>query len=150
MRGSSSSLRSIASCRSAGSSDSESDVVLDRPALGVLGVQRLVDRDAEAAQDPPLLEPARGDLLARAQQRLGVEVDRARVDLDVAGVGQAGADQRPYRVQALEDRRPVVGQLLVDGVELAALCGGAVQLLHERRRPSAAVLCAGHDVTARG
>ena len=31
------------------------DVVLDRPALGVLGVQRLVDRDAEAAQDRPLV-----------------------------------------------------------------------------------------------
>jgi hypothetical protein len=33
----------------------ERDVVLDRPALGVLGVQRLVDRDPEAAQDRPLV-----------------------------------------------------------------------------------------------
>ena len=55
MRGSSSSRRSIASCRSAGFVGlGQGDVVLDRPALGVLGVQRLVDRDAEAAQDRPL------------------------------------------------------------------------------------------------
>ena len=31
---------------------------------------------------------------------------------------------------------PVVGELLVDGVELAALRGGAVQLRHEHRRPT--------------
>jgi len=124
--------------------------VLDRPALGVLGVQRLVDADAEAAQDRPLFEAARGDLLARAQQRLGVEVDGAGVDLDVPGVRQAGADQRPHRVEALQDGGPVVRQLLVDGVELAALRGGSVQLLHEHRRPTAGGLCAGHAVTARG
>ena len=35
------------------------DVVLDRPALGVLGVQRLVQRDPEAAQDRPSLERGR-------------------------------------------------------------------------------------------
>ena len=114
----------------------ELDVVLDRPALGVLGVHRLVQRDAEAAQDRPPLQRAGGDLGARAEQRLGVEVDGARVDLDVPGIRQPGPDQRPHRVQALKDRRPVVGQVLVDGVEPAALRGGAVQLLHEHRRPS--------------
>ena len=105
--------------------------MLDRPALGVLGVHRLVQRDAEAAQDRPPLECAGGDLGARAEQRLGVEVDGAGVDLDVPGVRQPWSDQRPYRIQALEDRRPVVGEVLVDRVEPAALGGGAVQLLHE-------------------
>ena len=104
--------------------------------LVCLAWKRLVQRDAEAAQDRPPLEPAGGDLGSRAEQRLGVEVDRAGVDLDVPGVRQAGADQRPHRVQALQDRRPVVGEVLVDGVELAALRGGAVQLLHEHRRPA--------------
>ena len=103
------------------------------------------------AQDRPLLERAGGDRLARAEQRLGVEVDGAGVDLDVPGVRQPGADQRPHRVQALEDRRPVVGEVLVDGVEPAALRGGAVQLLHEQP-PAAAGCSAGgaHEVTARG
>ena len=110
---------------------------LDRPAFGVLGVERLVQRDAEAAQHRAPLEPAGGDLLAGSEQRVGVEVDGPGVDLDVPGVRQAGADQRPHRVQALEDRRPVVGQVLVDGVELASLRGRAVQLLHEHRRASA-------------
>ena len=59
------------------------------------------------------------------------------------GVGQPGADQRPHRVQALEDRRPVVGEVLVDGVEPAALRGGAVQLLREQPRSRAGVLVAG-------
>ena len=81
-----------------------------------------------------------GDRGARAEQRLGVEVDGAGVDLDVPGIGQPGADQRPHRVQPLQDRRPVVGQVLVDGVEPAALRGGAVQLLHEHRRPPDVVL----------
>ena len=54
------------------------------------------------------------------------------------GSERPGADQRPHRVQALEDPRPVVGELLVDGVELAALRGGPVQLLHEHRRPPVA------------
>ena len=40
----------------------QGDVVLDRPALGVLGVHRLVQRDAEAAQDRPPRECAGGDL----------------------------------------------------------------------------------------
>ena len=48
----------------------ELDVVLDRPALGVLGVHRLVQRDAEAAQDRPPLERAGGDRGARAEQRV--------------------------------------------------------------------------------
>ena len=87
MRGSSSSRRSIASCRSSGSSDSASvDVVLDRPAFGVLAVEGLVQRDAEAAQHRPPLEPAGEDLLAGAEQGVGVEVDGAGVDLDVPGV----------------------------------------------------------------
>ncbi len=90
------------------------EVVLDRPALGVLGVERLVQRDPEAAQDRPPLERAGGDRGARAEQRLGVEVDGARVDLDVPGIGQAGPDQRPHRVQALQHDRPVVGEVLVD------------------------------------
>jgi hypothetical protein len=42
----------------------EREVVLDGPALGVLGVQRLVQRDAEAAQDRARLECSGGDLLA--------------------------------------------------------------------------------------
>jgi hypothetical protein len=122
--------------------------VLDRPALGVLGVHRLVECHTEAAQDrPPRERPAR-DLAARAEQGLGVEVDGPGVDLDVPGIRQSGSDQRPHRVQALKDRRPVVGEVLVDRVEPAALGGGAVQLLHEHRRPA----CGGgaHDVTARG
>ena len=126
----------------------EREVVLDRPALGVLGVQRLVQRDAEAGQDRARLELAGGDLLARAEQLVGVEVDGARVDLDVAGVRQAGADQRPHRVQALQDRRPVIRQFLEDRVEFAALRARAVQLRDEQRRPGAG---GGHQpVTARG
>ena len=67
------------------------------------------------------------------------------------GVRQAGADQRPHRVQALQDLCPVVGEVLVDGVELAALRGGAVQLLHEHRRTVAGAGGGGaHEVTARG
>ena len=108
-----------------------------------------MQRDAEAAQHRAPLEPAGDDLLARSEQRLGVEVDLPGVDLDVPGVREAGADQRPHRVQALEDRRPVVGELLVDGVELAALGGGAMQLRYEQRRPAGAG-CAAHEVTARG
>ena len=126
------------------------DVVLDRPALGVLGVERLVQRDPERAQDRPLLERAGGDRLARAEQRVGVEVDGAGVDLDVPGVRQAGAEQRPHRVQALEDRGPVVGEVLVDGVEPAALRGGAVQLLREQPRPHTGSAGGAHEVTARG
>ena len=64
----------------------ELDVVLDRPAFGVLGVEGLVQRDTEAAQHRPPLEPAGDDLLARAEEGVGVEVDRAGVDLDVPGV----------------------------------------------------------------
>ena len=94
-----------------------------------------MQRDPEAAQDRPPLERPGGDRVPRPEQRLGVEVDGARVDLDVPGVGQAGADQRPHRVQPLKDQRPVVGEVLVDGVEPAALRGRAVQLLHEHRRP---------------
>ncbi len=48
----------------------EREVVLDRPALGVLGVHGLVQRDAEAAQDRPPLQLTRGDRRARAEQRL--------------------------------------------------------------------------------
>ncbi len=95
-----------------------------------------MQRDPEAAQDRPLLERARGDRGPRSEQRLGVEVDGAGVDLDVPGIGQAGPDQRPHRVQALKHHRPVVGEVLVDRVEPAALRGRAVQLLHEHRRPS--------------
>ena len=104
----------------------ESDVVFDRPALGVLGVERLVQRDPEAAQDRPRLERAGGDRLPRPQQCLRVEVDGPRVDLDVPRVREAGADQRPHRVQALQHLRPVVREILVDGVEPAALRGCAV------------------------
>ena len=71
MRGSSNSRRSTASCRSSGFSDSaERDVVLDRPAFGVLGVEGLVKRDPEAAQHRPALQPAGEDLLAGAEQRV--------------------------------------------------------------------------------
>ena len=105
------------------------DVSVDRPPFGVLAVEGLVERDAEAAEHRAALEPAGDDLLAGSEQRVGVEVDRPGVDLDVPGVRQARADQRPHRVQALEDRRPVIGQVLVDGVELPSLGGRAVQLL---------------------
>ena len=125
------------------------DVSVDRPPFGVLAVEGLVERDAEAAEHRAALEPAGDDLLAGSEQRVGVEVDRPGVDLDVPGVRQAGADQRPYRVQALEDRRPVIGQVLVDGVELPSLGGRAVQLLNEHRRASA-VPCGAHEVTALG
>ncbi len=64
----------------------ELDVVFDRPAFGVLGVEGLVQRDTEAAQHRPPLEPAAGDLLAGSEEGVGVEVDRAGVDLDVPGV----------------------------------------------------------------
>ena len=127
------------------------DVVLDRPALGVLGVERLVQRDPERPQDRPRLESPRGDRRARPEQRLRVEVDGPRVDLDVPGVRQPGADQRPHRIQALQHLRPVVGEVLVDGVKPAALRGGAVQLLNEQPRPRAAPFVGGaHEVTARG
>ena len=140
----------MASCRSTGSSDSrQRDVSVDRPPFGVLAVEGLVERDAEAAEHRAALEPAGDDLLAGSEQRVGVEVDRPGVDLDVPGVRQAGADQRPHRVQALEDRRPVIGQVLVDGVELPSLGGRAVQLLNEHRRASA-VPCGAHEVTALG
>jgi hypothetical protein len=116
----------------------------------VLGVHRLVRRDAEAPQDRPPRERPGGDLGARAEQRVGVQVDGAGVDLDVPGVRQAGADQRPHRVQALQDRRPVVRQVLVDRVEPAALRRGAVQLRHEHSRTAGARRCGSHEVTARG
>jgi hypothetical protein len=64
----------------------ELDVVFDRPAFGVLAVERLVERDPEAAQHRTPPEPARDDLLARAEEGVGVEVDRPGVDLDVPGV----------------------------------------------------------------
>jgi hypothetical protein len=104
----------------------ELDVVLDRPALGVLGVECLVQRDTEAAEDRALLELQCGDRVPRPEQRVRVEVDRARVDLDVARVRQAGADQSPYRVQALKRLRPVLGEVLEDRVEAATLRGRAV------------------------
>ena len=45
----------------------------------------------------------------------------------------------------------MVGEVLVDGVELAALRGGAVQLLHEHGRTVAGAGGGGaHEVTARG
>ena len=91
-----------------------------------------------------------GDRGARSEQRVGVQVDGAGVDLDVTGVGQAGADQRPHRIQALKDQRPVVGEVLVDRVEAAALRGRAVQLLHEHRRPTGGSGGGRHEVTARG
>ena len=64
----------------------------------------------------------------RAEQLVAVEVDGAAAQLDVPGLGEAGADQRPHREQPLEDQRPVVGQLAVDRVELAALRGRAGEL----------------------
>ena len=128
----------------------ERDVVFDCPALGVLGVERLVQRDPEAPQDRPPLERPGGDRLPRPEQRVGVQVHGPRVDLDVTGVGQAGSDQRPHRIQALKDQRPVIGQVLVDGVEPAALRGRAVQLLHEHRRPTGGSSAGSHAVTARG
>ena len=68
------------------------------------------------------------------------------MQLDVPGVGQAGPDQRPHRVQALQDPRPVIGEVLVERVEPAALRGGALQLRGEQPAPGAG----GHVVTARG
>jgi hypothetical protein len=73
------------------------------------------------------------------------------VDLDLAGVRQTRADQRPHRIQALKHQRPVIGQVLVDRVEPAALRGGPVQLLHEHRRAAPGGDRPGrHEVTARG
>jgi hypothetical protein len=124
--------------------------VLDRPALGVLGVQRLVKCDTEAAQDRALFEPARGDRGPRSEQRVRVQVDGPRVDLDVTGVRQARADQSPHRIQALEHLRPVVGEVLEDRVQPASLRGRPVQLLHEHRRPARGSGGGLHEVTARG
>ena len=106
--------------------------------------------DPEASEDRPLLEPPGGDRLAGTEQPLGVEVDGAGVDLDVTGVRQPGTDQRPYRVQTLQHHRPVIRQVLIDGIEATALRGGAVQLLYEDRRPSRRPADRGHEVTARG
>ena len=80
----------------------ELGVVLGDPALGVLGVEGLVQRDPEAAQHGTALELAALELLAWGEQLVCVEVDRARVDLDVPGVGEPGPDQRPHRVQPLQ------------------------------------------------
>ena len=121
--------------------------MFDGPAFGVLGVEGLVQCDAEAAQDSAAVERAALQLFARGEQLVGVEVDRARVDLDVARVRQPGSGERPYGVQALQDRGEPVGEVLVERVEPAALRGGAVQLLDEQRRPRGA---GGHAVTARG
>jgi hypothetical protein len=44
----------------------------------------------------------------------------------------------------------VVGEVLVDRVEAAALRGRAVQLLHEHRWPTGSPSGMGHEVTARG
>ena len=138
MRGSSSSRRSAPSWRSAGSSERAS-------ATSCSTAQRLVclawkvscSATPKRAQHVPArrASPA-SSCVARAEQLVGVEVDPARVELDVAGVREPGPDQRPHRVQALQDPRPVIGEVLVERVEPAALRGGAVQLLHERRRPA--------------
>jgi len=64
----------------------EVGVVFDRPAFGVLAVEGLVERHTEAAQHLTPPESARDDLPARAEERVGVEVDRSGVDLDVPGV----------------------------------------------------------------
>jgi len=94
----------------------------------VLGVEDLVDGDAVGAQDRALRERAGDDRVVRAEQLVAVEVDGAAAQLDVPGVGEAGPDQRPHREQSLEDQRPVVGQLTVDRVELAALRGCSREL----------------------
>ena len=105
----------------------------------MFGVEDLVDRDAVGAQDRAAFERAGEDLLARAEQLVAVEVDGAAAQLDVPGLGEAGADQRPHREQPLEDQRPVIGQLAVERVELAALRGGPGEFGGEA-----------HRVTARG
>ncbi len=151
IRGSSSSRRSTASCRSAGSSDSDERAGrARRPALGVLGVHRLVKRDARSSAAPRRRSSVAGERSAgaAAEQRVGVEVDRARVDLDVPRVSQPGADQRPHRVQPLQDQRPVIGQVLVDWVEPAALRGGAAAAA--RSEHAGVRRGRRHAVTARG
>ena len=111
-----------------------------------MACMHLVQAGAEAGEHAPALERAGQQLLARAEQRVGVEVDRAAGELDVRGVGEPGPDQRPHRVQALQDQRPVVREPLVDGVQAPALRGGAAQLAGEQ--PLAG---GGHQpVTARG
>ena len=64
----------------------EFDVALERPALGVLAVEGLVQRHAEGAQHVAARDLLGEQRLARAEQLVGVEVDPARVRLDVAGV----------------------------------------------------------------
>jgi hypothetical protein len=103
-------------------------IALGDPQLGVLGVQDLVDRYAVGAQDRAARERPGDDRVARAEQLVAVQVDGAAPQLDVPGLGEAGADQCPHREQALEDQRPVVGQLTVDRVELAALRGRPCEL----------------------
>ena len=46
------------------------DVSVDRPPFGVLAVEGLVERDAEAAEHRAALEPAGDDLLAGSEQRV--------------------------------------------------------------------------------
>jgi hypothetical protein len=58
------------------------------------------------------------------------------------GSDSPGPDERPHRVQPLQHHGQPVGEVLVERLELAALSGGAVQLLDERRRT--------HEVTALG
>jgi len=70
------------------------------------------------------------------------------VQLDVPGIGEPRPDQRPHRVQALQDPGQLLRQVLIERIEAAALGGGAMQLLHERRRAAGGD---GHQpVTARG
>jgi hypothetical protein len=117
----------------------ERAVVLGDPELGVLGVEDLVDRDAVGAQDRAALQLTRADLRRGTEQLVAVEVDGAAAQLDVAGLGEPGADERPDGEELLEDQRPAVGELAVERVELAALGGGPGELGGEA-----------HRVTARG
>ena len=109
----------------------EREVALHDPELGVLGVHHLVQPDADVVRTRMRSSRPVRMSSAAAEQLVAVEVHGARVELDVAGLGQPRADQRPHRVQALEHPRVVVAEALVDGVEPAALRGGPVKGLRE-------------------
>jgi hypothetical protein len=89
----------------------------------VLGVEDLVDRDAVGAQDRAPLERSGADRVRVAEQLVAVEVDGAAAQFNVPGPREPGTDQRPHGEQPLQDQRPVVRQLAVERVELAALGG---------------------------
>ena len=152
IRGSSSNCRSTASWQSASSSASLSSVSRsDTHSLVCLACSTSWIPTPNVARIRCGLERPRDDLLAAAEQGVGVQVHGPGCQLDVAGVGEAGADHRPHREQPLQDQRPMIGQRLVDGLEPAALGDGAGELAGDISPALARSGRGGfHPATARG